>query len=41
MNLIRTPHTTKGNQTRGRIFATARQIIVEQGFDALALRDLA
>lgn len=33
--------TLKGSSTRERILHTARQIIVEEGFDSLALRDLA
>ncbi len=41
MNLVRAPKTTKGNRTRERVFDEARRIIVEQGFDALAMRDLA
>ena len=41
MNLVRAPKTPKGNRTRERILAEARHVIVEQGFDALAMRDLA
>ncbi|MBM4205729.1 MAG: TetR/AcrR family transcriptional regulator [Gammaproteobacteria bacterium] len=33
--------TPKGSNTRERILHIARQIIVEEGFDSLALRDLA
>jgi AcrR family transcriptional regulator len=33
--------TPKGSNTRERILLLARQIIVEEGFDCLALRDLA
>ena len=41
MNPVRGPKTTKGNRTFERIFAEARRIIIDQGFDALAMRDLA
>lgn len=41
MNLGRAPKTTKGQKTRERVLAEARLIIVGQGFDTLAMRDLA
>lgn len=39
MNLA--PRTRKGTRSRDRILETARRIIVDEGFDALAMRDLA
>lgn len=41
MSLVHAPKTTKGSRTREKVFTEARRIIIEQGFDALAMRDLA